>query len=49
MGSIVSLLKKFFFWSYERGSWQYDVLCTVILVFIFFGPNSVSSAPLPRA
>ncbi len=41
MGIIVSALKKFLFWSYDRGSWQYDVLCGVILAFIFFGPNSV--------
>jgi hypothetical protein len=41
MGMIVNVLKKFLFWSYDRGSWQYDVLCAVILAFIFFGPNSV--------
>jgi hypothetical protein len=41
MGIIVSALKKFLFWSYDRGSWQYDVLCGVILAFIFFAPNSV--------
>jgi hypothetical protein len=41
MGSIVNVFKKFLFWAYERGSWQYDVLCAVILAFIFFGPNSV--------
>jgi hypothetical protein len=41
MGMIVSALKKFLFWSYDRGSWQYDVLCALILAFIFFGPNSV--------
>jgi hypothetical protein len=23
------------FWSYERGSWQYDIICAVILIFIF--------------
>src|ERR1051325_5159762 len=41
MGSLVTMLKKFLFWSYDRGSWQYDVLCGLILAFIFFGPNSV--------
>jgi hypothetical protein len=41
MGMIVNVLKKFLFWSYDRGSWQYDLLCAVILAFIFFGPNSV--------
>lgn len=28
------------FWSYERGSWQYDVICAVILAFIFITPSS---------
>lgn len=41
MGTVFGVLKKFFFWSYERGSWQYDVLCGLILAFIFFGPNQV--------
>ncbi|MBI3654678.1 MAG: hypothetical protein HY231_26905 [Acidobacteria bacterium] len=41
MGNIWYGFKKFLFWAYERGSWQYDVLCAVILAFIFFGPNQV--------
>jgi len=35
-------------WSYERASWQWDVLCLVILCFIFLTSNawfvSVSNA-----
>ena len=27
-------------WSYERASWQWDVLCLVILCFIFLTPNA---------
>ncbi len=34
-------VKKVFLWDYERGSWQYDLLCGLILAFIFFGPNQV--------
>lgn len=26
-------------WSYERGSWQYDVMCALIVVFILFVPR----------
>ena len=26
------------FWPYERGSWQYDIICAVILAFIFLTP-----------
>jgi len=29
------------FWVYERGSWQYDIICAVILAFIFLTPRSV--------
>jgi hypothetical protein len=41
MKLLLTTVKKFLFWSYERGSWQYDVMCVVILAFIFFAPNSV--------
>ncbi len=33
------LLKKAVFWSYDRGSWQYDVIVVVILAFIFLTPS----------
>ena len=29
-----------FFWTYERGTWQYDVMVVLILAFIFFTPRS---------
>lgn len=29
------------FWRYRRGSWQYDILCGLILLFIFLTPKSV--------
>jgi len=28
------------FWTYERGSWQYDIICAVILAFIFLTPRA---------
>ncbi len=34
------VIKKAIFWSYERGSWQYDVICVVILAFIFLTPTN---------
>jgi hypothetical protein len=27
-------------WSYERGTLQYDIICGLILAFIFFVPRS---------
>lgn len=41
MKIVLTTLKKVLFWSYERGSWQYDIMCVLILAFIFFGPNDV--------
>jgi len=35
MASLGSILKRTFFWSYERGTWQYDVAVVIILVFVF--------------
>src|SRR5437870_1967518 len=40
MSFFSSILKKGFFWSYPRTSWQWDVLCVLILVFIFLTPKS---------
>jgi hypothetical protein len=37
---LLSLLKKLFFWNYARNTWQWDVLCVVILIFIFLTPKS---------
>jgi hypothetical protein len=36
---IFSTLKKILFWCYDRGTWQYDLLCVLILGFIFLAPN----------
>src|SRR5437588_1786558 len=34
------VFKKIVFWSYGRTSWQYDVLCLLILAFVFLTPKS---------
>ncbi|MBS1833805.1 MAG: hypothetical protein JST65_13890 [Acidobacteria bacterium] len=33
-------LKRFIFWEYKRGSWQYDVIVAAILAFVFLTPRS---------
>jgi len=33
-------LKKILFWNYARNTWQWDLLCVVILIFIFLTPKS---------
>jgi hypothetical protein len=34
-------IKGFIFWSYERGTVQYDVMVTLILIFVFFSPKLI--------
>lgn len=33
------ILKKIILWSYNRTTWQYDVLCVLILAFVFLTPK----------
>ena len=33
------LLKSYFYWTYKRGSFHYDVMVTLILAFIFITPH----------
>jgi len=40
MGFVADTAKKAVFWTYPRTSWQWDVLCVLILVFIFLTPKS---------
>lgn len=51
MGFISGTAKKIAFWNYSRTSWQWDVLCVLILAFIFLTPKSwfVSTAPIQTA
>jgi hypothetical protein len=32
--------KAILFWGYARNTWQYDVLCVLILAFIFLTPKN---------
>jgi hypothetical protein len=32
--------KSIIFWSYGRSTWQYDVLCVLILAFVFLTPKT---------
>ncbi len=43
--SVFTILRKIWYWSYERGSWQYDVMCVAILAFIFLIPARVFDDP----
>jgi hypothetical protein len=38
MASVKTILSRTFFWSYERGTWQYDLAVIVILIFVLGTP-----------
>ncbi len=33
------ILKSYFYWTYQRGTFHYDVMVTLILAFIFITPH----------
>jgi hypothetical protein len=40
MPSLRQILSRMFFWSYERGTWQYDLAVAAILIFVLATPRS---------
>lgn len=36
----MNFIKRILLWNYSRGTWQYDVLCLLIIVFIFSTPKT---------
>jgi len=39
MSKLGQILSKTFFWSYERGTWQYDVSVILIVLFVLATPR----------
>ena len=39
-GKINLVVTRTIFWSFERGSWKYDLLVLAILLFIFLSPHA---------
>jgi hypothetical protein len=39
MASIGQILSRTFLWTYERGTWQYDVAVVLILIFVLLTPS----------
>ena len=39
MAGLGQILYRTFFWSYERGSWQYDLAVLLILLFVLATPT----------
>jgi hypothetical protein len=42
-------MKDIINWNYERASWQWDVLCILIMIFIFATPKEWFNKPKPTA
>ncbi len=38
MSRFIRILKNILLWTYGRGTWQYDLMCALILGFIFLTP-----------
>ncbi|HEY0759525.1 MAG TPA: hypothetical protein VGD59_09750 [Acidisarcina sp.] len=43
------LLRSYLFWTYERGSFHYDVMVTLILIFLFLSPRLLNFRDRPPA
>jgi hypothetical protein len=41
MSRVWRTIKGYLFWTYERGSFHYDVMVTLILIFIFVAPHFI--------
>ena len=39
MVGLSTFLNRVFFWSYERGTWQYDIAVGMILIFVLLTPT----------
>ena len=47
MSHVWRTIKGYVFWTYERGSFHYDVMVTVILLFIFIAPRFIDFKDQP--
>ena len=47
MGAIWRTIRGYILWSYERGSLHYDIMVTLILLFIFVSPHLVNFKDKP--
>ena len=43
----MKLLRNYIFWTYERGSFHYDVMVTLILIFLFVSPRFIDYKDKP--
>jgi hypothetical protein len=41
------ILRSYLFWTYERGSFHYDIMVTLILLFLFVAPRFIDFKDKP--
>ena len=44
---MLKLLRSYVFWTYQRGSLHYDVMVTLILIFLFLSPRIIDFKDRP--
>jgi hypothetical protein len=44
---MMKILRSYLFWTYQRGSFHYDVMVTLILLFLFLGPRFIDFKARP--
>ncbi len=44
---MLTLLRRYLFWTYARGSLHYDVMVTLILLFLFVSPHVIDFKDRP--
>jgi hypothetical protein len=44
---MLKTVRNYLFWSYERGSFHYDVMVTMVLLFIFVSPRFINFRDRP--
>ena len=47
MGAIWRTIRGYILWSYERGSLHYDIMVTLILLFVFLSPRYINFKDKP--
>ncbi len=47
MGAIWRTIRGYILWSYERGSLHYDIMVTLILIFVFVSPYFINFKDKP--
>jgi hypothetical protein len=47
MGAIWRTIRGYILWSYERGSLHYDIMVTLILLFVFVSPHLINYKDKP--